>query len=347
MNWKQIIKNSHLFDGKLNSLITLVVVVTFAPLLYFFLNWMVLDATWVGGAESCREGVGFCWSFIKHKMTYILFGIYPRELLWRPILSFIIFFYAIFLIKEPKNWNLRRAGYALFFLFSIYFLLLGGVFGLEKVSSDKLGGLVLTFVVSVVGIVVAYPLGVVLALCRRSTMPVVKYLSVGYIEFIRGIPLISLLFMSSVLLPLFLPSGVEMDKLLRAQIAMVMFFAAYMAEVVRGGLQSISKGQYEGASSLGLNYFQIMSYIILPQALKRVIPPTVNNIIGFFKDTSLLVIIALFDLMYTAKTAATDPHWIGFNIEAYVFVGFVYFVLCFLMSKYSRKIEDHLSIKPV
>jgi len=196
---------------------------------------------------------------------------------------------------------------------------------------------------SVFGIVGAFPLGLLLALGRRSRMPVIRAMSVVYIELIRGVPLISLLFMASVMLPLFLPEGFAIDKLLRAQIAVILFAAAYIAETVRGGLQSVPKGQYEGAESLGLSYWQQMRGIILPQALKTVIPPLVSTFIALFKDTSLVAIIGIFDLSLTAKAALADPSWAGFAVEAYLFISVIYFVFCYGMSRYSKALELRLA----
>jgi general L-amino acid transport system permease protein len=227
-------------------------------------------------------------------------------------------------------------------LFIMGLLMKGGLFGLASVESTQWGGLPLTLLLSVFGLTAAYPLGVVLALGRQSEMRAIKTLCVLYIELIRGVPLISLLFMSSVVFPLFLPQGVTFNKILRAQMAIILFTAAYIAEVVRGGLQGMSRGQYEAAESLGLNYYQTMRLIILPQALKIVIPPSVGILISAFKDTSLVVIIALYDLLKTTQSILSDPKWMGFSAEAYIFVALIYFLCCFFMSNYSRRLEREL-----
>jgi len=223
-------------------------------------------------------------------------------------------------------------------------LMKGGIFGLASVESTKWGGLPLTLLLSVFGLTAAYPLGIVLALGRMSKMRGVGYLCVAYIELIRGVPLISLLFMSSIIFPLFLPEGVTINKILRAQAAIILFTAAYIAEVVRGGLQGMSKGQYEAAASLGLNYYMSMRLIILPQALKMVIPPTVSVLISAFKDTSLVVIIALFDLLKTSQTVLSNPGWMGFSSEMYIFIALLYFLGCFSMSNFSRKLERERNV---
>ena len=222
-------------------------------------------------------------------------------------------------------------------------LMWGGFLGLPYVENERWGGLILTLLLASFGIAAAFPLSIVLALARRSQLPAIRGLAVGYIELVRGVPLISLLFMASVMLPLFLPAGVTTDKLLRAQLALIMFAAAYLAEVVRGGLQAIPREQYEAADALGLSYFQKTTSVILPQALRIAVPPLVSTFIGFFKDTSLVLIIGLFDLLSTIKVALTDPVWTGFGVEAYVFASLVYFAFCFAMSQYSRRLERRAS----
>ncbi|MCW9049424.1 MAG: amino acid ABC transporter permease, partial [Deltaproteobacteria bacterium] len=218
-------------------------------------------------------------------------------------------------------------------------LMYGGIFGMPVVETSQWSGLPLTLMLSFFGMVAAYPLGVMLALGRRSKMPAIKTLCVVYIEMIRGVPLISLLFMSSIMFPLFLPEGVTIDKVLRAQIAIILFTAAYIAEVVRGGLQAMPRGQYEAADSLGLTYNQTMRLIILPQALKIVIPPTVGILLSAFKDTSLVVIIALYDVLKTTKVALSNPKWTGYSTEGYIFLALLYFIFCYAMSSYSRRLE--------
>jgi general L-amino acid transport system permease protein len=244
--------------------------------------------------------------------------------------------------KNRDHWNKSLGWLWIAGLFIMGTLMKGGIFGLTPVDSDQWGGLPLTLMLSVFGMVAAYPLGICLALGRRSKMPAIKTISILYIELIRGVPLISLLFMSAVLFPLFLPEGLTLNKILRAQAAIILFTAAYIAEVVRGGLQAITRGQYEAAESLGLDYVQKMRLIVLPQALKIVIPPTVGILISAFKDTSLVVIIALYDILKTTKSALANPSWMGFSPEAYIFVALIYFVCCYTMSNYSRRLEKEL-----
>jgi general L-amino acid transport system permease protein len=222
-------------------------------------------------------------------------------------------------------------------------LMWGGVFGLTFVDQERWGGLPITLILSTFGLAFAFPLAILVALGRRSNLPAVKIICVLYVELIRGVPLISLLFMASVVFPLFLPEGLNIDKLLRAQVAVILFAGAYLAEVVRGGLQALPRGQYEAADALGLSYWQKTGFIILPQALRLVIPPLVNTFIGFFKDTSLVLIIGIYDLTNAAKTAIVEPAWVGFGPEVYVFVGLIYLVFCFAMSKYSQGLEADLN----
>lgn len=333
----------NLFSTPANSalsifLLTLLVAV-FGPLF----NWLFVDSVWEGSAQTCRHAHGACLVFIKEKFVFILFGFYPRELLWRPIISIILFVGMLFWSKEPKRWNRRLLWRWIKLLLLIALLLRGGSFGFEGVPVDKWGGLPLTLLLSFGGILFSYPLGILLALGRTGNLPLIRAMAIGYIELIRGVPMISLLFMASVMFPLFMPDGVNVPKLLRAEIAIIMFMSAYMAEVVRGGLSAVEKGQYEAADSLGLNYWQKMAKIILPQALKIVIPPTVNTAIGMFKDTSLVVIIALSDLLMTTKTSLKDPTWLGFSVEAYLFTSIIYFFFCYSMSRYSSRLEREFS----
>ena len=255
----------------------------------------------------------------------------------------LMLFGLLFYSRDRKHWT-KFLGYAWAIgLAAMGVLMRGGIFGLSPVETTQWGGLPLTLLLSVFGLTAAYPLGVILALGRQSQMPVVKWMCVIYIELIRGVPLISLLFMGSVIFPLFLPEGVTIAAILRAQIAIILFTAAYIAEVVRGGLQAMPRGQYEAADSIGLSYFLTMRLVILPQALKIVIPPTVSILISAFKDTSLVVIIALWDLLKTTQNALSNPEWMGFSREAYIFVAILYFLGCFSMANYSRKLEKELS----
>jgi general L-amino acid transport system permease protein len=333
---------ANLFNGWFNSILTLVVLYLLWLSIPPLINWALIDSYWFSTSDQCKAGNGACWSVITANIRFILFGFYPHDLQWRPLLAIVILITLLIYSQNRNHWR-KYLFYAwLLGLFTMGLLLKGGLFGLETVESNKWGGLPLTLLLSVFGLTAAYPVGVMLALGRQSKMPVIKSFSVVYIELIRGVPLISLLFMSSVVFPLFLPEGVSINNILRAQVAIILFTAAYIAEVVRGGLQGVGRGQYEAADSLGLNYFQTMRLVILPQALKIVIPPSVSILISAFKDTSLVVIIALYDLLKTTQTTLSDPKWMGFSAEAYIFVALIYFVCCFFMSNYSRRLEREL-----
>jgi general L-amino acid transport system permease protein len=249
-----------------------------------------------------------------------------------------LFFYS----RNTRRWNRKLLYVWAAGLLVMGTLMHGGILGLSEVETDQWGGISLTLLLALFGLTAAYPLGVLLALGRRSKLPAIRTVCVVYIELIRGVPLISMLFMASVMFPLFLPEGVTINKILRAQAAIILFTAAYIAEVVRGGLQAIPRGQYEAAESLGLDYSQKMRLIILPQALKIVIPPTVSILVSAFKDTSLVVIIGLFDLLKTTQVTLSNPAWISFSAEAYIFIAVLYFLGCFSMSNFSRHLEKEL-----
>ena len=333
----------HLFNSIPNTLLTLfclyILWITVPPLV----DWALVSPVWEGTAQDCRAGTGACWAFIGDKYRFILFGLYPYDEQWRPLLAVVMFVIAALVSAYPKTWGwwLVPAWLAVFTVFGV--LMWGGVFGLTYVENTQWGGLPLTLILAVVGIVLSFPLSVLLALGRRSELPAIRSVCVAFIELIRGVPLISVLFMASVMFPLFLPEGVTIDKLLRAQVGIILFTAAYLAEAVRGGLQAVPRGQYEAADALGLGYWKKTLLIILPQALKISIPPVVNQFISMFKDTSLVIIIGLFDLLHTAKTALIiDPQWRPFFVESYVFAAAIYWAFCFFMSRYSQFLERRL-----
>jgi general L-amino acid transport system permease protein len=333
---------ANLFNSVFSSFLTIVTIYFLWKIVPGLIRWALIDSSWTTTGAECQAAGGACWSIVTKNIRFIIFGFFPYEWQWRPLLAMIILFSLLIVSRNRRYWK-KWLGYAwLIGLFVMGLLLKGGLFGLPPVESTKWSGLPLTLLLSVFGLTAAYPLGVLLALGRQSRMPAIKSLSVVYIETIRGVPLISLLFMSSVMFPLFLPEGITINNILRAQVAIILFTAAYIAEVVRGGLQAISRGQYEAAESLGLNYYQKMRLIILPQALKIVIPPSVGILISAFKDTSLVVIIGLFDLLKTTQATLSDPRWMGFSVEAYIFIALIYFTGCFSMSSYSRRLEREL-----
>ena len=329
----------NLFGTWWQSLITLLILWLLWKSVPPFIDWAFLDAVWAPDSKRCRATEGACWGLITEKHRFILFGTYPYDQHWRPALATAVLVALWVFSAFRVFWRAWLPLVWLGGLVVIGALMWGGVFGMPYVENERWGGLILTLLLSSFGIVFAFPLGILLALGRRSDMPVVSGLCVGYIELVRGVPLISLLFMASVMLPLFLPSGMTIDKLLRAQIAVIMFAAAYLAEVIRGGLQAIPKGQYDAAHALALPYWRRTYLIILPQALRIAVPALVNNFVALFKDTSLVLIIGLFDLLSTIKISLTEPAWSGFGVEAYLFASMVYFVFCYAMSRYSKSFE--------
>jgi general L-amino acid transport system permease protein len=305
-----------------------------------FVDWAFIDAVWRPDSKACRTAAGACWGFIADKHRFILFGTYPFEEHWRPAISTLLLIALWVLSSLRFLWKPKLIAIWAVGLTVIGVLMWGGVFGLPYVENERWGGMILTLILFTFGVAFAFPLSILLALARRSDLPAMRALAVGYIELVRGVPLISLLFMASVMLPLFLPAGVALDKLLRAQLALILFAAAYLAEVVRGGLQAIPKEQYEAADALGLTYWQRTLAVVLPQALRIAVPPLVSTFIGFFKNTSLVVVIGLFDFLSTVKVSLNEPAWTGFGVEAYFFAALVYFVFCYAMSLYSRGLEQ-------
>jgi general L-amino acid transport system permease protein len=335
---------ANLFSSWGNTVLTLLALLLILWYVPPFLKWALLDAHWAAAnGQECKATEGACWAFIGEKWRFILFGRFPYAEHWRPAIVCFVFIGLFLASCDRRLWG-RRLGLIWLGGLALNALLMwGGVLGMTYVETSLWNGLPLTLILATIGMVFAFPLAILLALGRRSHMPAVRSVAVGYIELIRGVPLITVLFMSSVMLPLFLPPGITIDKLLRAQIALILFAAAYIAEIIRGGLQAIPKGQYEAADALGLGYWRKMRLIILPQAIANVIPPLVNTFIGTFKDTSLVLIIGLFDLLTTANAANTDASWRGFATEAYLFVAMIYWAFCFFMSKYSQFLEADLN----
>ena len=308
-------------------------------------GWLVARAVTEGGPQACKVGQGACWPFYAAKLRFMIFGVYPYDEHWRMLLAMVLFMGALGITMIPRFWSRRLLGLWAATITATAILIGGGVFGLSYVPTTQWSGLPLSFLLSAVGLALGFPLGLVLALARSSKLPAIRVLAIIFIEVIRGVPLISILFMASVMLPLFMPTGMTVDKLLRAQIAIVIFAAAYIAEAVRGGLQAIPRGQHEAASAMGLHYWQSMRLIVLPQALKIAIPPLVNISIGFFQDTTLVTIIGLLDFLSTVRTAMTDPAWVGIAVmEGYVFAAVVFLVFSYGMGAYSRFLERRMRL---
>jgi len=333
----------NLFSSYLNIFLTLFSFYVLYLIIPPVVEWGIITANFSGTTKAACTGGGACWTFISVYFEQFMYGFYPSEETWRVNLALILLVVMIgtFAIKTVNKLYLSIA---IIFIYPIiaYFLFAGGVFGLEVVETSKWGGLFLTTLLGVIGIVASFPLGVLLALGRRSNMPIARSVCVVFIETIRAVPLITILFMASVMIPLFLPEGMNFNKLMRVLIGITLFSAAYMAEVIRGGLQAIPKGQYEAADAMGLNYWQSMILVILPQALKLVIPGIVNTFIGLFKDTTLVYIVGMFDFLGRIQAANHDSEWLGTTVEGYAFAAFVYWIICFGMSRYSMTIERKL-----
>ena len=335
---------AHLFSSWTNSILTLLALWFLYKTVPPLLDWLIFSANWQEGtsrADCVKPGA--CWTMVRARFGQMMYGFYPEAERWRVNVAFLILFLGVAGIL------IRRVPYKLWigaFLFLVYpfiaFLLFYGGLGLAPVDTSRWGGLMLTLIIAVTGIAVSLPVGVVLALGRRSAMPVIRILTVAFIEFVRGVPLITVLFMASVIFPLFLPEGVNFDKLVRALVGISLFASAYMAEVIRGGLQAIPKGQYEGAMSLGLNYWKMNAFIVLPQALRICIPGIVNSFIGLFMDTNLVLIMGLIELLGIAQASTRDPNWLGLINTALAFVSLIYFAFCFAMSRYSQALERKL-----
>jgi len=341
----------NLFSGWVSTAVTLLLAYLIVTRLISFVDWAFINAIWAvpGGnqTQACRDmkGIGACWAVITEKHRFILFGTYPYDEQWRPLIVCLLFIGLYVVSAMRRFWRAELGLIWIVTLAVIGLLMWGGVFGMPYVPQERWGGLPITLILSTFGLAFAFPLSILVALGRRSKMPAIKMICVVYVELVRGVPLISLLFMASVMFPLFLPEGMNIDKLLRAQVAIILFAGAYLAEVVRAGLQALPKGQYEAADALGLSYWQKTLLIVLPQALRMVIPPLVNTFIGFFKDTSLVLIIGIFDLLTAGKTAIVEPAWQGFGVEVYIFIALIYFCFCFAMSRYSQSLEAQLNTR--
>jgi general L-amino acid transport system permease protein len=333
--------NTSNFNAVLSVSIILLIIFGLPPLL----NWLIFDATIVGDTKEACTGGGACWVYIKVWFNRFMYGMYPNAEQWRVNVTFIavlVFMAAGFFV--PTRLKNYLSLYYTFLLpiisFAlIYYIISGGSFGLVWVETGAWGGLSLTFMVSFFSLIFCFPLGMMLALGRRSNLPIIKYSSLSFIEFWRGVPLITVLFMSAVMFPMFLPDGTYIDKLIRVVVAITLFEAAYTAEVIRGGLQALPRGQYDAAKSLGMGYWRMHVFVILPQALKLVIPGIANTFLALIKDTPLIFVVGLLELVGMLNLAKTNPKWLGFSMEGYVFAGIIFWIICYSMSKYSQKLE--------
>ena len=337
--------NKNLNSSNINAILSLIVIFIFIKYMPPLLNWFFFDANFLGSTKEDCTGDGACWVFVRVWFNRFMYGMYPDAEQWRINISFLTLLSSIGLIFILPN---RFKKYIILFLLFIFpvialNLISGGIFGLKWIETGAWGGLSLTFIVSAFALIFCFPIGVFLALGRRSNLPAIKYSSIGFIELWRGVPLITVLFMSAVMFPMFLPDGTYMDKLMRVIIAITLFEAAYMAEVVRGGLQALPRGQYDAAKSLGMGYWRMHFLIIMPQALKLVIPGIANTFLALVKDTPLIFVVGLLELAGMIGLAKTNPEWLGMATEGYVFAAFVFWIICFAMSRYSQNLEKKLS----
>jgi general L-amino acid transport system permease protein len=331
--------------------VTAVLAVCVGYLAWRLVSWGAVHAVWTlppgAGSAVCRAGraAGACWAVIHERLRFIVFGAYPFDQQWRPAVVCLLLVSLLVATAVPACWKPWLVGSWMVVPLPAIALLGGGFPGLAGVPSESWGGLPLTLLLSTVGCAAALPPAVALALGRRSRMPAVRGLSIAYIEILRGVPMVAVLFMAAVMFPLFVPEGFTVDKLLRAQVALVMVIAAYLAEVVRAGLEAVSPGQYEAAASVGLRFWPATILVALPQAFRVTIPALVNTFIACFKDTSLIAVVGLFDLLGAAKAVIVDPKWVGFGVEVYLFVALVYAGFCYAVSRYSRYLERRLMVR--
>ena len=335
----------NLFNSPFNSVLTLLALGLITYWGIGFFEWGILNAVWyTKDSNVCRQATGACWAVIVEKHRPMLFGLYPYEEHWRLVIALVVYLGTVSATLAPPFWKKQiLVPMWIVSLAVMGTLMWGGIFGLTYVDASDWGGLPLTMVLFTGTLIFGFPIAILLALGRRSRLPAVKAISVTLIESMRGVPLITILFVAVNVFPLFLPEGMDINKMLRVVIGMAIFFACYQAEVIRGGLQAIPRGQYEAAEALGLSYWRMTYKIILPQALRICLPGIVNHIIAAFKNTSFVLIIGLFDILTATTAVMQDPLWRRFFVEAYLFVALVYFIFCFALSKYSQQVERWLN----
>ncbi|MFD1883270.1 amino acid ABC transporter permease [Paracoccus pacificus] len=335
----------NLFSSVWQTILTLVIAAVVLRFAWFVLDWGIINAVWyTSDPEDCRAATGACWAVIAEKHRPMLFGLYPYDQQWRLVIMMVIYLATVVISLWPRFWNLRvLVPLWIFAVLSIGVLMFGGVFGLPYVPTSEWGGLPLTMLLFTGTVLIGMPIAVLLALGRRAPLPVARGVSVVFIEALRGVPLITILFVAVNVFPLFLPANVEVNKLLRITIGIAIFFACYQAEVIRGGLQAIPRGQYEAAQSLSLSYWQMTRRIILPQALRISLPAITNHIIAAMKNTSFVIIIGLFDILTATTAVMQDPLWRQFYVEAYLFVAAIYLFFGYALSRYARQVEHWIA----
>ena len=333
---------SNLFGGWFNTILTLIGLYLVWLVVPSILDWAFFDSDIAGEDRFACTSKGACWAWLDQRINQFLYGFYPAGERWRVNLAIILLVPALVPLLFDRVPGARYGRwFSLAYPVIATILLIGGL-GLESVPTHKFGGFMLNITVGLAGIILSLPIGIILALGRRSNLPIVRILSVIFIEVFRGVPLITLLFVAAILLPIFMPPKVSFDLVVRVIVVVTAFASAYMAEVIRGGLQAIPRGQYEAAQALGLGYWKMMGLIVLPQALKISIPGIVNTFIGLFKDTTLVIVIGLFDILNIGNTMVSNPAWLGLSSEAYVFIALFFFTVCFSMSRYSHFLEKRL-----
>ena len=341
--------NKNINTNNFNAVLTLLIIFVAIITIPASLNWLIFDATISGDTKEACTGEGACWTFVKIWLRRFIYGMYPNEHHWRINIAFIVLIILAFAGYFAGNKTKKFLPlfyiiiYPIIAFVLIYYLISGGSFGLEWIDTGSWGGLSLTFIVAFFCLIFCFPIGMMLALARRSELPTTRYIAISFIEFWRGVPLITVLFMASVMFPIFLPDDLFIDKLIRVIIAISLFEAAYVAEVIRGGLQALPRGQYDAAKSLGMGYWKMHIFVILPQALKFVIPGIANTFLALVKDTPLIFVVGLADFVGMITMAKANPKWLGFVMEGYVFASIIFWIICYAMSRYSQNLERKLS----
>jgi general L-amino acid transport system permease protein len=338
---RHLLRRSALFGSPLNTAVTLACAAILATALPGTLRWAVFAAAWSGGPAACRAAAGACWPYVGHKLGFFIFGFYPAEMRWRPLTALAMLFALIGATLMPAFWNRRLLVLWPAGLLAALWLLGDGLLD-PAVPADSWSGLPLTVLLASFALVLGFPVGVLLALGRTSRLPFYRLLATAFVEVLRGLPLVSVLFMASVMIPLLTPAGITPGKLLRAYLGLMLVAAAFIAEAVRGGLAAVPPGQAEAATALGLGYWRTMRLVVMPQCLRVSVPPLVGVAIALFKDTALVTVIGLTDFLGAVGAGARDPAWLGYDVEGYCFAALVYFLCCFSASRYAAWLERRM-----
>ncbi|WP_424970698.1 amino acid ABC transporter permease [Dinoroseobacter sp. S76] len=336
------------FHTPKDGVISILVFAALAYLAWLVMDWGLLRAVWSeDNVAACQDaGAGACWAVIDARHRLILFGLYPFDQHWRSTLACLTIILTVVASCFPWAWSGKRLVGLWIAGFATYYLLMeGSLLGLQQVTTDGWGGLSLTLFLFASVVILGMPMGLGLALMRRSEMPVVKYFAMVLIDFIRSLPLLTTLFTAAVVVPILLPSWLEGDKIWRVIVAFALFFACYQAEVFRGGFQAIPKGQFEAGKALGLSYWQILSRIVLPQVFRHALPSTINMVVVTFKETAIVIIIGFFDILASAKAAFGTGDWAPYYLEVWVFVGAIYWVFLFSLGQYGEYLKKRMKVQ--